>query len=59
VKENAALSRNRTATADGRLTVEDARFKNKPIDIDLEVILASRRDASRREARSRATRRFP
>jgi phosphoribosylformylglycinamidine synthase len=28
-----------TATADGRLAVEDARFKNKPIDIDLEVIL--------------------
>lgn len=28
-----------TATAGGHLTVEDARFKNRPIDIDLEVIL--------------------
>ncbi len=28
-----------TATADGHLSVEDARFKDKPIDIDLSVIL--------------------
>ncbi len=28
-----------TATADGHLTVEDAHFKNRPIDIDLSVIL--------------------
>src|SRR5258706_438528 len=27
------------AAADGRLVVEDSRFKDKPIDIDLEVIL--------------------
>jgi phosphoribosylformylglycinamidine synthase len=28
-----------TATADGRLLVEDGRFKNRPIDIDLSVVL--------------------
>ncbi|MEW5740655.1 MAG: phosphoribosylformylglycinamidine synthase [Myxococcota bacterium] len=46
------------ATDDGRLTVEDAHFRNKPIDVPLEVILGKpprmKRDATRLAVTPRA-----
>ena len=44
-----------TATGDGHLAVEDAQFANKPVDVDLSVILGKPpkmlRDVSRRASR--------
>ena len=47
-----------TASADGHLEVEDPRFANKPIDIDLSVILG-KPPKMLRDAKSAAPRRAP